>query len=216
MRHSRLTENERNLIYEEINEIKSRKLLNKRKKRLYNRFYRKSPFFISMWSIRLFYIIMFFYLVFSESISSGFREEIVSDSKTENYTIRSNNRRWNSSYEETSLKFITNKNNYTSYFRNTSAPFIQKNDTILIERDIFNKPIFFTKREWDMKYKINSYFDDIILYINILLVIITLISFAFNDGLYKYNNMVLKFISINILISSIIYLSIKLYYFFLG
>ncbi len=215
MRRPRLTDEQRRLIFEEINERKALRILHERRKRLYNRqYYRKSTFFISMWAIRLIYVIMFFVIVFMDSISGGYRDEVVKYNKSESYNIYTKR---NGTYLETCIKFTTNKNNYTAYFYEENLPpYISNGDTLQIERDIFNKSIFFTRKDWDLKYRIDSYFDDILWFINLLVVIFTLISFAFNDGLYKFNNMVLKFVCTNIAISSSIYLLVRLYYLVFG
>lgn len=212
-RRPRLTDEQRCLIFDEINELKARKILHERRKRLYNRKYRKSTFFISMWTIRLTYVIMFFVIVFTDNISGGYSDEIVKSIQSESYNIYTKR---HGSYLETCIEFETNKNKYTAYFRRKSPPYISTGDTLQIERDIFNKSIYFTKKDWNLKYSITSYFDDILFFINLLLVIFTLISLAFNDGLYKFNNMVLKFVCINITISSSIYILDRLYYVVFG
>ena len=173
-----------------------------------------------MWAIRLAYLLMFFVIVFTDNISGGYSDEIVKSKESESYMVyrRRGRQSYSSSqpYLKTIIDFKTNKNYYSADFRNGNTPYFSIGDTLQIERDILNKPIYFTKEDWDLKYSITSYFDDILFFINLLLVIFTFISFAFNDGLYKFNNMVLKFVCTNIVISSSIYVLDRLYYFVFG
>lgn len=210
MRRPRLSDNQRRLWLEEL---KTREILHQRRKRLYNRIYRKSPFFLTMWGIRLLYILLFFVIVFSDPISGGFRDEIVKNTQSNIYRIHT---RRNGSYLKTRRDIQTDKSYYTAYFRRESPPIVCVGDTLQIERDIFNKSIYFTKKEWDIKYLISSYFDGILFFIHLLMVIFTIISFAFNDGLFKYNSKVLTFICTNIAIASSIYILDRLYYVIFG
>ena len=139
-----------------------------------------------MWAIRVLYCISFFVIVFTDNISAGFRDEIVQEVHSETYKQYSKNTR---GYDlVTDLDITTNKSNYSASFRRESPPNFSKGDTLQIERDIFNKSMYFSKKDWDQKYAFSFPFDFILMFINLLLVIITLISFAFNDGLFKYNN----------------------------
>lgn len=212
MSRPRHSDEQRQLLLEEIKNRKLLEILHQRRKRLYNRKYRKSFFFISSWAIRLMYIALFLVIVFMDPISNGFREEILQSTKSESYRIYSKK----GSYLKTCIDFTTNKSSYSAELINDSSPGLNEGDTVQIERDIFNKPIYFTKNDWEIKYSINSYFDELLFFINLLLCITTLISLSFNDGLYKFNNKVLIFISTNIAISSSIYILARLYYFISG
>lgn len=205
---------ERQLI---LHEIKDQEILHKRKKRLYNRMYRKSPFFIWMCLIRVVYIAIVLTLFFTNDISGGFRKEVVQKYNYEYYSVRTSTRGLPAgSYQKIDIYLQTDQRTYFASLTEHTAPSLDRGDTVVIERDFMNKPIYFTHNDWEFKYNIDYVFDEILLFLNLLLFIFTVISFGFNDGLFRYNNKVLKFISLNIAISSGIYILSKLYFLFFG
>lgn len=195
-------------IQERIKNLEQKRLLFKRKQRLYNRFYRKSKRFRVSWILRISYILIFFYLSFSDYYIQSVSTETVCQSERNSYIVYSKN----GNYRELNMDFITNKDHYSGYFIREFPPPIYKNDTILIFIDLFSQPRFFMEKGWPKSYPIYYYFDRVFGLINLLLVIITAISLAFNDGLYRFNDQVIRFTCVNIGISAGIYILSKFLY----
>ncbi len=182
MRRPRPSNSERLLLLKQLEQSQA---FDKRRHRLYNRKYRKSFFFISIWAGRLIYIILFFVVTLLNDKSGSFRDETVLSRNVESY-INTSRR---GSYRVTTLNIETNFKNYTSEFGDKYPPGFKTGDTLIIERNIFNKPIYFTKSNWHFKYWI---FTNPIYYYVILF--LTLISLFFNDGLDRFTDKILLII----------------------
>lgn len=182
MRRQRPTSSERLRL---LKKIDANIQLDKRRRHLYNRKFHRSFIFLTAWFIRLIYFVLFIIVIFFNDKSGDTRPEIVQDKKIESYTNVSRR----GSTKITTLFFTTNFGNYTSNIGDTRIPVFGYGDTILIERNVFNKPIYFTKQGWYLKYGIDVNFA----YYYIVL-FVSLISLAFNDGLDKFTKKLLLII----------------------
>lgn len=196
MRRPRPSNSERLFLLKQLEQTQA---LDKRRRRLYNKKYRKSLFFVSIWVGRLIYIILFFVVLFLHDKSGSLRKETVLNKNIESYT-RTTRR---GSYRVTTLSIETNFKSYVSEFGDKYPPSFNIGDTLIIERNIFNKPIYFTKSNWNLKYWI---FTNPIYYYIILF--LTLISLFFNDGLDRFTDKILLIIwSANIISIAIYFLT---------
>jgi hypothetical protein len=117
--------------------------------------------------------------------TGSFRDEIVLNKNIESYT----NTTRSGTYKVTKLYIETNFKNYTAKFGDNYPPNFNVGDTLTIERNIFRKPIFFSKSSWNVKYWIHSNF----IYYYIVL-FLTLMSLFFNDGLDRFTDKILLII----------------------
>lgn len=155
------------------------------KRRRYNRIYRRSFFFRASWTARIVYILLYVLIFFLYDQSKGFTREIVEKTETD---ITYSNPKY-SRAKITTLYFETNNSNYTANVTGIFVPPFKEGDTLLIEHNIFGRPIYFTKENWSMKYAISSNF---VFYFLILFV--TIVSMFFNDGLDRFTDKILMII----------------------
>ena len=196
MRRPRPSNSERLLLLKQLEQSQA---FDKRRRKLYNRKYRKSFFFVSIWVGRLIYIILFFVVLLLHDKYGSSRDEIVLSRNVESY-INTTRR---GSHKVTTLTIETDFKSYTSEFVDKYPPSFNTGDTLTIERNIFNKPIYFTKSNWHFKYWI---FTNPIYYYVILF--LTLISLFFNDGLDRFTDKILLIIwSANIIGIAIYFLT---------
>ena len=109
--------------------------------------------FRTTWLIRLIYTILILLQLTIGRISNGFNSEIVVEKSVEHGSSGSRFSGRSQSYSTTYL--TTDKDSYTLYYSGVGD--LNSGDTILIERNILNKPIYFTKDKWDNKYEMNLY-----------------------------------------------------------
>jgi hypothetical protein len=166
-------------------QIEKNELLDQRRRRLYNRKYRKSFFFIAVWAGRITYFILFFVVLFLHTTPAERRAEIVIHVSVEDYDARTKM----SSQKQRDVSIQTGYGNYTSTFIRNYPPAMNEGDTVLIERNLFRKPIFFTKSGWYEKYMIDSH---VLPYFIVLM--LTFLSFFFNDGLDRFTDKLFLFI----------------------
>lgn len=192
MRRPRKTPEQLKRLYELVDKNNSDET---RRRRLYNRKYRKSVFFISSWIVRLIYVILFFVVSFTHYDTYTSNEEIVLTVDYSTYTKSKSGR-------ATLLTFETNYGDYSDEFEYGRAPTIKINDTIIIESNFYGKAVYFTKPIWNVKF---GFATNYILYYCVTF--LTVFSFFLNDGLDGFSDKLLLFIwVINIL-------SITLYFF---
>lgn len=192
MRRPRKTPEQLKRLYELVDKNNTDE---NRRRRLYNRKYRKSVFFISSWIVRIIYVILFFVVCFTHNITYNSNEEIVLAVNYSNYTKSKGG-------IATLLTFETNYGNYSDEFDYGRVPTIKIKDTIIIESNFYGKEIYFTKPTWNVKF---GFADNYILYYCVTF--LTVFSFFLNDGLDGFSDKLLLFIwVINIL-------SITLYFF---
>lgn len=179
MRRPRPSNEERSRLLKQIDQ---HQFLDKRRRRLYNKKYRKSFLFVSILIGRLAYIALFITVGFLHFEPGEQREEIVMNKKIESYISSS---RYGST-KITTLYIETNYGNYTSNLGETRPPNFESGDKIVIEKNIFYKPIYFSKAGWHYKYGLYTNFT----YYFIIL-FVTLLSLFFNDGLDRFTDKIL-------------------------
>jgi hypothetical protein len=179
MKRPRLNTEQREKLFSRIDRKNE---LEKRKARLYNRKFRRSPLFITSWSLRLIYISAFASISFIRDLSKGFTEEIVLEKDIKSATVQNET----ATIKNATLFMKTNKGAYRIDVTGIRVPKVEVLDTILIERNIFNKPTYFTKQGWIIKYALQLHF---VFYYFILFT--TFISLFFNNGLDKFTKRLL-------------------------
>lgn len=143
--------------------------LDARKRRLYNRYFKKSLFYWSSLIVRLLYIFLFGLVFIFYNKPKEFRyEKFVAFEKE--YTSGSR-------YTTNDNCLVTNINTYhiSKDFRNYD--FLKTDDLLMVEYNVFNKPIHFKQEGWNIKYGI---YKNYIYYY--MLLFATCITFFFNDG----------------------------------
>lgn len=179
MRRPKLSSEYRNKILQQIDKNNQ---YEERKHRLYNKIYRKSFIFIGAWAIRIIYFTLFIVVALTYHNSKGSRKETLLEKKAETITAVSK-----LGFQSlTTLYLETNEGSYSSNIGDIFLPPLNKNDTIIIERNMYNKPISFSKEGWNVKYSIDANF--VFYYIILFL---TFISFFFNNGLDPFTTKIL-------------------------
>lgn len=164
-------------------QIDKRYTSEQRKRRLYNRVYRKSFIFIGAWAARIIYILLFISVMVFNKSSGGFRNEKLISKSVDSYVSHS---KYRNGAVVSTLYLETESNSYESNISNVDVPELFINDTLQIERNIFGKAIYFTKKDWGIKYSLSANF--VIYY---LILFLTVISFFFNDGLDLFTSKIL-------------------------
>src|SRR3954469_21286036 len=72
-----------------LRRIEENQLLDARRRRLYNKKFRKSIFFITAWTIRIGYFLLFFIMSFYYDKPGGYHKEVIVDKSIEIYTYSS-------------------------------------------------------------------------------------------------------------------------------
>ena|SRR6218665_2114137 len=158
----------------------------KRRQRLYNRKYRKSCLFVSAWAIRITFVTLYIAVFFLHDRHGSYTKEVVLDKEIEEYKPFSSSK---PPRRGVNVHIQTDHESYTANIIQMKFADFIKGDTLLIERNVFDKPIYFRKAGWGAAYPFNASFR---YYYMVLFV--TLISFAFNDGLDRFTNKLLKII----------------------
>lgn len=179
MRRPKLSSEYRNKILQQIDKNNQ---YEERKRRLYNKIYRKSFIFIGAWAIRIIYFTLFMVVALTYHHSKDSRKEKLLEKKGDTISVVSKL----GLQSLTTLYLKTNEGSYSSNVGDIFLPPLNNNDTIIIERNIYNKPISFSKEGWNVKYSIDANF---VLYYIILF--LTFISFFFNNGLEPFTTKIL-------------------------
>jgi len=159
-------------------EIAQKKKAEEEEHKLLNKKFRKSLFYISSLTIRFIFITLFFIVLFCHEITGSAREEIVTAKDFANNLSVGKYGRTN----KTKMLYLeTDRGEYNIDVKGQFIPPFETNDTLLIERNILGKPIYFTKSGWPLKYSIPLNF----LYYCIVLVF-TFFSLFLNDGPGKF------------------------------
>lgn len=158
--------------------------LKARKKKLYNKIFRKSGLFIFSWTIRVLYFILFITVACLHSTPSTVSKEVLLHKTIDRYTGSSG--RNGSSRAISTLYFSTDKDTYIADISGLRIPAFDKGDTMLIGRNIFNKPNLFGKEGWNNSYLLTVNFSNYF-----IVLFLTLISLFFNDGLDKHTKKIL-------------------------
>lgn len=159
-------------------------------KKVYNKQFRKTPLFILSWAIRIVFILFFILVIILQTKSSCFTEEIVSQ-KYIDRNIESSKLSLDTSMAISTLYLETNLGKYSADISGLHIPGFDINDTLLIHRNLFNKPIYFGQHNWLYRYELSS---NLGAYLFVLF--LTLISLFFNDGQDKFAKIILWIFSI--------------------
>lgn len=171
-----------NSIYKTILAAQRVKLLDNRRRRLYNFKYRKSIFFVSIWIGRVTYFLLYFIVCFTHELVKTNKEEVIFGMEVNTYQTQSQK----SGYSVTEISMETNYGDYSANLTNVSLPKLSTGDTITIAYNYYGKPIFFTKNNWHLMYGLEN---NLIFYSFILF--LTFISFFFNDGYDSFTDKLL-------------------------
>ena len=159
----------------------------KRRRRLYNKMYRKGFPFVSAWLVRIIFIALFISVCFLHHKHGSYATEVVLFKEIDQYTYMSGR----SLRSGASLYILTDHGEYYVNISRMSFRDFNKRDTLVIERNIFGRPIYFSRIGWTVAYPfgINFKFYFVVLFA-------TLISFAFNNGLDRpFTPLLLKIIT---------------------
>ena len=172
-------------IQKALQTLEQNKILEKRRRRLYNRKYRKSFFFISVWVGRLLYFSLFVIVCSTHEIINTTRQEVLNNCEIEEYQAHSRR----GSYQVTEVSLETQYGHYFAKLINVDLPKLVTGDTVIIVRNYYGKPIYFTQKSWSLMYGLTN---NLIFYSFILFP--TFVSFFFNDGLDRFTDKLLLLI----------------------
>lgn len=177
-------------------EILLKRITKKNNIKLYNSNLRQSLLYKFSLLIRFFYIILLSLNLICADFLSQQQEEIVVEAYEEHVaSVSSNTGRISALYTN---HILTNIDSYTIYGKVANSTF-EKDDIIVIERNLFGKPIYYSKTNEEYKYPINiSRMYYIILFWTILSLLIFFTSF-------KASKKLIIFISIIDLLASIVF-----------
>lgn len=152
-----------------INMNRQEQKLDERKRRLYNRFFRKSLFYWSSLIVRILYVLLFLIVVVLYEFPNEFRQE-----KFLNFEVEYSR---GGKYAKNVYYLVTDKETYYISKDFQLYDLLKKGDIINVEYNLFNKPIYFKKEEWNIKYGI---YKNYIYYY--MLLFTSCVTFFFNDG----------------------------------
>lgn len=172
--------------------------LEKRRKQLYNKKFRKSCLFRSAWVVRVIYLILGFVAVVFHEYPEVFSEEVVRDTSLNTFEMRT---RFGGVQEVKKLSFTTDNGEYLTTAVDAWLPTLSVNDTLLIQHNPFGKATYFSKRGWYYKFPIDINY---VYYVVVLL--LSLVSMGFNDGLDRFARPILLVALLVHLAAIVIYL----------
>lgn len=175
-----------------LDQVERSELRQKRRRRLYNRMYRKSCLFISAWIVRSVFILLYVAVLFLHHTHGSYSKEVVVDSEVEKHVPYSFSR---PPKRGVIFNIHTNQCRYSENVIQMRFTDLKRGDTLIIERNIFGRPIYFYKDSWNAAHRFSIGFR---YYFVVLFA--TLISLAFNNGLDRFTNKLLKIIvAVNVL-----------------
>lgn len=152
--------------------------LMQRKRRLYNRFFKKSLFYRSSLVVRLLYVLLFAVVFCFYKTSNGFKDEQFVKFEIEY--------EGGGKYARDTYYLTTTTHTYVISRSFVDYKSLQQGDIIKVEHNIFGKPIYFKKDDWTRKYGI---YKNYIYYY--MLLFATCLTFFFKDGLDYFTNKLL-------------------------
>ncbi len=155
--------------------------LKEEEKKQFNKIFRKSPLFISSWIIRLVFLIFFIAAISLQHKTSSINKEVLLERQ-----IKRDSSFQTQTQVISTIYLTTKKGSYTGDISNVSIPRFDVGDTMLIQKNIFGKPTFFTKKQWPYKYELSYRLE-----VYYIVLFLTLISMGFNDGQDKFTKKVL-------------------------
>ncbi len=150
-------------------------------KKQFNKIFRKSPLFISSWIIRLVFLIFFITAISLQHKTSSINEEVLLERQ-----IKRDSSFQTQTQVISTIYLTTKQGSYTGDISNVSIPGFDVGDTMLIQKNIFGKPTFFTRKQWPYKYELSYGLE-----VYYIVLFLTLISMGFNDGLDKHTKKIL-------------------------
>jgi hypothetical protein len=150
-------------------------------KKQFNKIFRKSPLFISSWIIRSVFLIFFITAISLQHKTSSINEEVLLERQ-----IKRDSSFQTQTQVISTIYLTTKQGSYTGDISNVSIPGFDVGDTMLIQKNIFGKPTFFTRKKWPYKYELSYGLE-----VYYIVLFLTLISMGFNDGQDKFTKKVL-------------------------
>jgi hypothetical protein len=155
--------------------------LKEEEKKQFNKIFRKSPLFISSWIIRLVFLIFFITAISLQHKTSSINEEVLLERQ-----IKRDSSFQTQTQVISTIYLTTKQGRYTGDISNVSIPGFDVGDTMLIQKNIFAKPTFFTRKQWPYKYELSYGLE-----VYYIVLFLTLISMGFNDGQDKFTKKIL-------------------------
>jgi hypothetical protein len=164
-------------------------------KKQYNKQFRKSPLFISSWVIRLACLAFFITAIALHNTTYTINQEIL----TERHIKRDSTFQAQTQVIST-MYLTTTKGKYVGDISSKIIPGFDVGDTMLIQKNLFGKPTFFTKKNWPYKYEL-----DYGLEVYYVVLFLTLVSMGFNDGQDKFTKKILLIFMIADIVAVVFY-----------
>lgn len=168
MARQKLSNNQKKILQEKNAQKAS---IKSKEKKQFNLQFHKTPLFVSSWIIRLCCLIFFITAIALQHTTSTINKEVL---------IKRLIKLDLSFFEKTqiisTLYITTNKGNYKGDISAKKIPKFNVGDTMLIQKNVFGKPTFFTRKHWPYKYEL-----DYGLEAYYIVIFLTLISMGFND-----------------------------------
>lgn len=187
MKRPKLTNDTKSKMLETLDK---KNALRAEEKKQFNKTFRKSPLFISSWLIRLAFIAFFIAAISLQHSTATIHEEVL----VERHIKRDSSFQTQTQVIST-IYLKTNLGNYTGEISNLSIPGFDVGDTMLIQKNLFRKPTFFTRKNWPYKYELNYGLE-----VYYIVLFLTLVSMGFNDGQDKFTKkIILGFMIVDII-----------------
>jgi hypothetical protein len=164
-------------------------------KKQYNKQFRKSPLFISSWVVRLTCLAFFITAIALHNTTYTINQEVL----TERHIKRDSTFQAQTQVIST-MYLTTTKGNYVGDISSKTIPGFDVGDTMLIQKNLFGKPTFFTKKNWPYKYEL-----DYGLEVYYVVLFLTLVSMGFNDGQDKFTKKILLIFMIADIVAVVFY-----------
>lgn len=150
-------------------------------KKQFNKQFRKSLLFISSWIIRAIFLLFFITAICLKHSTNSINEEILIERQ-----IKRDSSFQTQTEVISTIYLTTDKGKYKGDISNLSIPGFDVGDTLLIQKNVFGKPTFFTMKHWlykyDLEYGLEIYY---------IILFLTLVSMGFNDGQDQFTKKVL-------------------------
>lgn len=178
MKRPKLSNDKKAQMLEHLN---TQRALKAEEKKAFNKQFRKSPLFISSLIIRITFVVFLITAFSLHHNTATINEEILA----ERHIKRDSS--FQTQTEVISTIYLrTNKGQYKGDISNLSIPGFDVGDTLLIQKNLFGKPTFFTMKHWPYKYEL-----DYGLEAYYIVLFLTLVSMGFNDGQDKFTKKIL-------------------------
>jgi hypothetical protein len=155
-------------------------------KKQYNKQFRKTPLFICSWIIRIACLAFFLTAIALHNTTSSINKEVLMERQIKR----------DSSFQAqtqviSTIYLTTDKGHYTGDISAKIIPGFDVGDTMLIQKNLFGKPTFFTRKHWPYKYELQYGLE-----VYYIVLFLTLISMGFNDGQDKFTKTIIWIFSL--------------------